>query len=522
MKRALAIALFLIAARSLAAEAPAISTDSAQVFFNVNGAVPFKWTIVDPAFVSPPVDLIQSEPPLQIEAGETAKFFNTAPYSFAPIMLGNRLGIVFRSPRHPSGLTLTKTYVLPQSGFAGELQLEWTAGDTSVTLPNPGLTLGPGLNLSPTLAGRSLSGSLYTFVEPIYRAGGDIGVLKPGDKQHSTVHGGLNWVGLNSRYFAFILVPAAPGSEFMSASAGAEETDRLLPRVVATAAPVTLAPGQTVTRAYALYAGPKDRAALKAAPGGLDGILFHGLWGWMRALCFGLMWVLTKLYAVLHNWGLALIGLAVVVRLALFPIAQSGLKAQAQLNADQALIKPLLEKIKQECKGDALREHEETMKIYKAHGMSPYAPLKGCLWVLLQLPVLIALFQLIGHAYPLRQAHFLWIADLAQPDRLFDLGFSIPLMGHSFNLLPCLMAVTQALTIRFSSSGGSGGQRGTMLAMTLFFFVLFYSFPSGLMLYWMASNLLQVVQQAMIKPAARTPSGGQAEPTAEGAAPAKP
>ncbi len=175
-----------------------------------------------------------------------------------------------------------------------------------------------------------------------------------------------------------------------------------------------------------------------------------------------------------------------------------------------------------ECKGDALREHEETMKIYKAHGMSPYAPLKGCLWVLLQLPVLIALFQLIGHAYPLRQAHFLWIADLAQPDRLFDLGFSIPLMGHSFNLLPCLMAVTQALTIRFSSSGGSGGQRGTMLAMTLFFFVLFYSFPSGLMLYWMASNLLQVAQQAMIKPAARTPSGGQAEPTAEGAAPAKP
>lgn len=514
MRRALAIALFLICAHIHAADettAPAVRTESMEVFFDPVGAVPIRWRIIDPEYVSAPVELIapsERMPEITIPQRELAQFFETAKYEFTPFLQSGRLGMTFRSPRHASGLVLTKSYLFAETGFAGELRLEWeNTSDSTVTLGDadrgPGFMIGPGLDSLPERQG--LSGTLYSYTEPIYRSVDGIGTIRLSeDKSTDGISGQIKWAGLHSRYFLFALIPTSPTGHIASATAIADPFNTQLPYLEIATTPLTLKPAENVTRSYAIYAGPKDRAALKQAPGELDDILFRNLWNWMRALCFGLLWLLTKLYAVLHNWGLALIGLAVVVRIVLFPIAQSGLKAQAQLNADQARIKPLLEKVKQEHKGDAIKEHEETMKIYKAHGMSPYAPLKGCMWVFIQLPVLIALFQLIGHAYPLRQAHFLWISDLSQPDRLFELGFTIPLMGHSFNLLPVLMAVTQALTIRFTSSGG--GQRGTMLALTIFFFVLFYSFPSGLMLYWMASNLLQVAQQMAIKPAVKTPA----------------
>ena len=123
--------------------------------------------------------------------------------------------------------------------------------------------------------------------------------------------------------------------------------------------------------------------------------------------------------------------------------------------------------------------------------------------MLIQLPIFIALFNVIGQAWELRGAGFLWIDDLSRPDRLFPFGFTIPLLGSYFNLLPVIMAGTQVLVSNLSSSPGADekqlrSQRRGMLIMAILFMLLFYPFPSGLILYWTCSNLGQFVQQQIM------------------------
>lgn len=229
--------------------------------------------------------------------------------------------------------------------------------------------------------------------------------------------------------------------------------------------------------------------------------MFSGLWGWMQTLCWWLLDLLQWLADVTGNWGVAIIVVAVLVRLVTFPFARRALREQNRFNEVQEQLKPALQEIKKNYKGG--EQSERIIALYKEYNVSPIAGVKPLLIVLLQLPVFVALFQILEQAPALRGADFLWIDDLSRPDSLVAFGVQLPWFGGYFNVMPVIMAAT-TMTAAFTVPGevwrGPAFHRRLAItgAMAAAFFVIFYSFPAGLVLYWIMANLLHVAQQLWV------------------------
>jgi len=226
-------------------------------------------------------------------------------------------------------------------------------------------------------------------------------------------------------------------------------------------------------------------------------LLASGLWGWMDWICQGVLRLLIFIHLVIPNWGLSIIFLALIVRVVLYPLSVKAMKSQMKFVSAQKEMLPELKEIKKNFKGG--EQSERILQLYKKHQVSPFAGLKPLGIVLIQLPILIALFQVLGTAEELRNAGFLWINSLAQPDKLFSFGYNIPLLGGYFNLLPFLMAGFTLLSFKLAPSPTAEPkderlQNVFLVGMTLMFFFLFYSFPAGMVLYWTFANIFHIVQ----------------------------
>src|SRR5699024_7412429 len=244
----------------------------------------------------------------------------------------------------------------------------------------------------------------------------------------------------------------------------------------------------------ALFSGPKTRAALVGEGDAVDysPLLFNSLWSWMRGLSLGLLWVLASIHALVPSWGLAICLLAVLVRVLLYPLGRWALSSQQRFAEVQAEIAPKVREIKQNYRGG--EQSERILQLYEARGVSPLAGLKPLLIVGIQIPVFVALFHVLGQVFEFRDASFLWIESLAEPDRLFAFGFDLPFFGAWFNLLPVLMALTTLVTIKLApapaASAAERRRQNLFLGlMAVAFFLLFYPFPSGMVLYWTLANL---------------------------------
>lgn len=231
-----------------------------------------------------------------------------------------------------------------------------------------------------------------------------------------------------------------------------------------------------------------------------DPALFEGLWGWMQALCLFLLRVLDVLAAATGSWGMAIILLAVLVRLVLYPFARRALHEQKRFNEAHDRLKPQLQAIKANYRG--AEQAERLDDLYREHKLNPAAGMKPLLLVLVQLPILVALFQILLKAPELRGVAFLGIDDLSQPDRFAALGTVLPWFGAWLNLLPFVLAGTLVLGGLFVPGEHDAAAARKRLwitgAMALVFFVLFYSFPAGLVIYWIATNLLAFAQQWLV------------------------
>ncbi len=226
-------------------------------------------------------------------------------------------------------------------------------------------------------------------------------------------------------------------------------------------------------------------------------LLVSGLWGWMDWICQGVLRLLIFIHFVIPNWGLSIIFLALIVRVVLYPLSVKAMKSQMKFVAAQKEMLPELKEIKKNFKGG--EQSERILQLYKTHQVSPFAGLKPLGIVLIQLPILIALFQVLGTAEELRNARFLWIDSLAEPDRLFAFGFNIPFLGNYFNLLPVLMSLFTLLAFRLAPAPTAEKndqriQNIFLVVMTLTFFFLFYSFPAGMVLYWTFANIFHIIQ----------------------------
>lgn len=224
----------------------------------------------------------------------------------------------------------------------------------------------------------------------------------------------------------------------------------------------------------------------------------ESVWWWLRPLCLALMWLLEWIYSILGSWGLSIIALSIVMRFITFPVSRYGMKQQKVVKKKQAQLKPLIDEINEKYKDNGERCYKETMKLYKEHNFSPFASFKGCLWLLIQVPIFLALFQILSHSYKIKGASFLWINDLSLPEQIFPLGFSLPLIGGYFNLLPIVMGIVQLVQSHMmykdgSNSESKGSKAIYILPITMM--ILFYSFASGLLLYWTTTNICQIAEQ---------------------------
>jgi len=371
--------------------------------------------------------------------------------------------------------------------------------------PVPALVVGPGLGEEP-IAGLGIATRLYSYVEPVVGRSGKAHRIRLDDHDDAELHPDqFAWAGLNSRYFALLLAPDE-NTETGAVSfepAGTPDPEHLparyLPMASLELAGVPVEAGQSSVWRFEIFSGPKSRSALAGDVGVSDysELLFNGLWRWMRALCFAVLRVLEWLYLAVPSWGLAICLLAVLVRILLYPMARWALSSQKRFAEVQRQIQPKMALIKKKYRGG--EQSERILKLYEHHGVSPLAGLKPLLIVLIQIPVFVALFHVLGQAFELRQASFLWMDSLAKPDQLFGFGTDLPFFGSYFNLLPVLMALTTLATIKLSPAPASSDaerrrQNVFLTLMAVAFFLLFYPFPSGMVLYWTMANVLHILQ----------------------------
>ena len=289
-----------------------------------------------------------------------------------------------------------------------------------------------------------------------------------------------DWAGVRTKYFftAFIPTERAPGAEVLAIENGEEKSYSvgLLFN--------TLSPFQTV-----LYFGPLEYSRIKNLGNNVDQIMNFG-WAFIRPISKGVHWVLLFLYGFIPNYGYVLLLFSVLIKILVYPLTSKSLNSTRKMQA----IQPLLNELREKHKNDQRKFAQAQMDLFKEHGVNP---LSGCVPVLLQMPLLFALFTVFRSSIELRGAPFmLWIQDLSRPDIVFDLGFNIPLYGSGVAILPLLMGITMFVQMKSAPTGQGPGQQKFMLYfMNGFFILIFNQFPSGLVLYYTLFNVLTIAQQ---------------------------
>lgn len=316
---------------------------------------------------------------------------------------------------------------------------------------------------------------------------GASGVRVPGDAGNvSTPLGSGDWVGFRSRFWTFVARPDR-ASTLMSRPEGGLA-------VIAAAGP------DMISWTYVFYSGPVEYKALTRADPDLRRLIFAGLWFWLRALSLALLHLLHSLIAMTGNAGVAIVALAVSVKIALVPLAAVAHRLQEQVNATQARLQPGIEAINAAYKGE--ERTRRTLALYREQGVHPMYTVKSLVGFLIQFPVFIAVFDMLAEDFDLYRVPFLWIRDLSRPDDLARLPVCLPFFGCYLNFLPVLMSgISAAALLRFHSPVLTPPlvrrQRRNLLGMTLLFFFLFYTFPAGMVLYWTSTNAFQLVSQEL-------------------------
>ncbi len=238
---------------------------------------------------------------------------------------------------------------------------------------------------------------------------------------------------------------------------------------------ITIAPGETGTIGASFYAGPKDQYRLEEIATGLELTVDYGFLWWLAQPLF---FMLTGIHSFVGNWGLAIIGLTIIVKSCLYPLSAASFRSMAKMRK----LQPEMARLKERFGDDRQQFSQAMMELYKKEGANP---LGGCLPILLQMPVFLALYWTLMESVELRQApFFLWIHDLSAMDPYF--------------ILPILMGISMFLTQRMQPEPPDPIQAKVFKFMPIMFTFFFLWFPSGLVLYWLVNNILSILQQVYV------------------------
>lgn len=409
----------------------------------------------------------------------------------------------------PGGLVLSRTLTL---GEGYQVRIRETVRNTSsapIALRRYGLQAGFMENLAgesedrtPLLGLDTLTGSQSVK----YWAGkfNDWFPAKDRSVQAQTIPGSgedpvhVDWVAVKNKYFTQILTPengadrctalAARGAPVQSSFLFLfPRTDHPIARISASLAlpAYDIAPGQMLVQNATFYIGPKVYAELKANGPHQEDILQLGFWRPIGILILKIMvWIQAHVWP--YSYGLAIILLTFLIRVVFWPLNHKSMVSTRHMQE----VQPLIAALKEKYKGDPQKQQQEMMALYKEHKINPMG---GCLPMLIQIPVFFALFVVLRGAIELRFSSFLWIADLSTPENLFKGVLPFPI-----NILPIFMGLTMWIQQKMTPTSDPQQQK-MMMMMPVIFTVMFYSFPSGLSLYWSINQVLMIVQLAWMK-----------------------
>jgi YidC/Oxa1 family membrane protein insertase len=278
------------------------------------------------------------------------------------------------------------------------------------------------------------------------------------------------WVGMIEHYFVAAWVP--PQDKPLQRQFYTDKVDSLYRAGVRYSAG-TIAPGQTGEIRAALYVGPQDQDVLARTAKGLDLVVDYGIF---TVLAVPLFILLKWLYGIIGNWGWSIVVMTIMIKAAFYPLNAAAARSMGKMK----IIAPKMKALQEQYANDKQQLQIKMMEMYKTEKINP---LGGCLPILVQIPVFIALYWVLLSAVELRQAHWiLWYNDLSAPDPYF--------------VLPVIYAITAYLQVKLSPTPITDPvQARVMQIMPIAFSVLFVFFPSGLVLYWLVNNILQIGQQ---------------------------
>ena len=279
------------------------------------------------------------------------------------------------------------------------------------------------------------------------------------------------WVAILQHYFVSAWIPAQDESHDYFASRLSNGDN-----VIGFKNPsITIAPGETTTVSQRLYVGPKDQVALADLAENLDLVIDYG---WLWWLAKPLFWLLTMIQGFVINWGVAIIILTICVKLAFFRLSAASYKSMAKMRT----VQPKIQSIRDQYAEDKAKQQQAMMELWKKEKINPMG---GCLPMLIQMPVFIALYWVLLESVELRHAPFiLWVDDLSAMDPYF--------------VLPILMGISMYLMQRLNPAPPDPMQAKIMQYMPIAFTFLMMWFPAGLVLYWLCNNLLSFAQQYVV------------------------
>lgn len=325
----------------------------------------------------------------------------------------------------------------------------------------------------------------YSFVGLAVFLNDKLEELDPDDLSEGKVlKGRVGWMAYENDYFMFAIVPEIPSKGIFEGrllKTGLLEGTCLTPSL-------DLNPSQGASYQYELYLGPRDLGVLKQFGHHLDRAINFG---WTDIIAKPLLYVLRFFYNFIHNYGVAIILLTVLVKILFWPLTHKSYKSMKEMQK----LQPRMAKIREKHKNDKQKMNQEMMALYKTYKVNPMG---GCLPMVIQLPVFFALFRVLGSSIELRHAPFiLWIKDLSAPDRLFHFPFEIPFMTPPYGIpvLTLLMGASMFIQQKMTPTPGDPAQAKIMMFLPIVFTFMFINFPSGLVLYWLVNNLLSIGQQ---------------------------
>jgi len=333
--------------------------------------------------------------------------------------------------------------------------------------------------------------------------GGDmeeLTVTKAGATGSKPLNGDISYAGMRTQYFEKAMIPLgekAIGAEMSGTGAAAADGGVVTKYAVAVNIPI----GRTSNEAlgFALYFGPLEYDRVEAVGVGLEQSMNFGWSFLVRPISIHLMMPLFMwLHGFFSNWGVVIIVFSILIKVVTIPLSTGQMRSMRKMQ----VLQPKVTEIREKYKDDPKKMNEEMMKVYRTYGVNPAG---GCLPLLLQMPILFALYSVLRNVIQLRQAPFaFWIHDLSVPDALIHFGTKLPLIGETMSGLTLLLVITMFVQQLFTVTDPR--QKQMAYIMPIIFIFMFNNLPSGVGLYYFMFNMFGLAQQLYLTKIATPPS----------------